>query len=67
MENTEAEESDTEENETEESDCFEECNEMLRIAPISHVKVTNFNYEHRSDTSFYCLYTPGHPVTRRLF
>ena len=47
----------TKENEREESDRFKECNKMLRSTPISHVKVTIFNYEHPPTTSFYHLYT----------
>ena len=58
MENSEAGESGTGEIETEENHRFEDCNETFRITPISHVKVTNFNYEHSSTTSFYHLYTP---------
>ena len=48
------------ENETEEIDRFEDCNEMLQITPISHLKVINFNYEHPPITSFYNLYSTNH-------
>lgn len=59
MEDSEAEESGTEENEIEENDHFEDCNEMWRITPIPHLKVTNSNYEHPPITSFYNLYEPA--------
>ncbi len=39
-------------------DRFEHCNEMLQFTPISHLKVSNFNYEHPPTTSFYNFYTP---------
>lgn len=42
MENIEVEESRIEYNGTELNGRFEDCNAMLKITPISHVKVANF-------------------------
>lgn len=45
----------TKENEREESDRFEDCDKISQSAPISHVKLANFNFEHPPTISFYYL------------
>ena len=58
QEDSEADKDGTKENQRDETDPFEDYHKVLQSTPISHVKVTTFNYEHPPTTSFYYLYTP---------